>query len=156
MEHTTDCRSRLLQGSRRRPGSTFAVTWIPNKASTVCMLCSDKFTITQRRHHCRKCGFIVCGACSKTRTVITHIHPTKQLRVCSRCVSSLPSTETQERRRLSVTSSGKMGSEEEEVSSEEEEVEDNDPSTWMDSWSPYIYLRPEHIRPQAQFRSAQI
>ncbi len=160
IEHMEDCQSRLLQSGSHRPGSTFAVAWIPDQASAICMRCSDKFTVTQRRHHCRKCGFVVCGACSKRRAVINHIHPTKWLRVCTICHSSLSRTEAeaQEMSRLRGNSTGKIGLDEDEIegSSEEEEaeeqMEDHDPSRWMDSqmdsWSPYIYLKPEHVRPQ--------
>ncbi|XP_038558163.1 pleckstrin homology domain-containing family F member 1 [Micropterus salmoides] len=155
IEHIEDSQSRLLQSSGCKPGSYFAVTWIPDQASAVCMRCSDKFTMTQRRHHCRKCGFLVCGSCSKKRAVIRHIHPTKRVRVCATCHSSLSRSqaEDQEVSRLRGNSTGKIGSDEDEVegSSEEEEVEeqmeDHDPSGWMDSWSPYVYLKPEHMRP---------
>ncbi|XP_073321122.1 pleckstrin homology domain-containing family F member 1 [Pagrus major] len=154
IEHVEDCQSRLLQSSGRSPGSTFAVTWIPNKASAICMRCSDKFSVTQRRHHCRKCGFVVCGTCSKKRAVIRHIHPTKWLRVCSTCHSSLSRTEAEaeEMSRVRGNSTGKTGSDEDEVdgSSEEEEteeqMEDHDPSRWMDPWSVYVYLKPGHVR----------
>ncbi|KAF1392447.1 hypothetical protein PFLUV_G00027990 [Perca fluviatilis] len=160
MEHIEDWRSRLVQSGGCRPGSTFAVTWIPNHASAVCMRCSDKFTMAQRRHHCRRCGFVVCCACSKKRAVIQHIHPTKRLRVCTTCHSSLSTTDakTQEMSRQRGDSTEKIGSDEDELegSSEEEEaeeqMEDHDPSRWMetqmDSWSPYVYLKPDHLRPQ--------
>lgn len=159
IEHMEDCRSRLLQKGGCTPGSTFASTWIPDQASAVCMRCSDKFTVTQRRHHCRKCGFVVCGACSKKRAVIRHIHPTKWLRVCTMCHSSLSSMEAedQEVSRIRGSSTEKIGSDEEEFEgfSEEEEVEEqmeeHDPSRWMDtqmdSFSPYVYFRPEHASP---------
>lgn len=157
IEHLKDCQSKLLQSGSRRPGSTFAVTWIPDQATVICMRCTAKFTVTQRRHHCRKCGFVVCGACSKKRAVIRHIHPTKWLRVCTTCHLGLTSRaeEIQEMSRLRGSSTGKEGSDEDLVagSSEEEEaeeqMEDHDPSRWMDSWSPYVYLKPEHVRPQA-------
>lgn len=158
MDHIEECRSRLLESSDRRQGSTFAVTWIPDQASAVCMRCSDKFSLTQRRHHCRKCGFVVCGACSKHRAVIQHIHPTKGVRVCTLCHSSLLWTSVQDQGMCRVRggSTGKSGSDGEEVEgySEEEEaeeqMEDHDPSRWTDSntdsWSPYVYLKPEHVR----------
>ena len=160
IEHMEECRSKLLQSRGCLPRSTFAVTWIPDHASAVCMRCSNRFNVRQRRHHCRKCGFVVCGACSKKRAVIGHIHPTKWLRVCTMCHSSLSTTEAQAQEviRLRGSSTERIGSDEEELegSSEEEEaeeqMEDLDPSRWMepqmDSWSPYVYLRPEHVRPQ--------
>ncbi|XP_051236035.1 pleckstrin homology domain-containing family F member 1 [Dicentrarchus labrax] len=157
IEHIEDCQSRLLESSGRTLGSKYAVTWIPDQASAVCMRCSNKFTVTQRRHHCRKCGFVVCGACSKKRALIGHIHPTKGLRVCKVCHSSLSKRESeeeaQETSRVRGDSTGKTGSDEDEVEvpSEEEEaeeqMEDHDPSRWVDSWSPYVYLKPEHVRP---------
>uniref|UniRef100_G3NVU4 Pleckstrin homology and FYVE domain containing 1 n=1 Tax=Gasterosteus aculeatus TaxID=69293 RepID=G3NVU4_GASAC len=77
MEHIEECCSNLR--------SHFAVVWIPDQAAYKCMRCFDKFTPTKRRHHCRKCGFLVCNACSTKRAVISHIHPTKLLRVCRLC-----------------------------------------------------------------------
>lgn len=153
IEHMEDCRSRLLQSSGRSPVSTFAVTWIPNQDSAICMRCSEKFTITQRRHHCRKCGLVVCAACSKKRAMIRHIHPTKWLRVCTMCHLSLSRTEaeTQEFYRLRGDNTGKSGSDEDEVersSEEEEQMEDHDSSRLMYSWSPYVYFKPEHVRLQ--------
>ncbi|XP_042346303.1 pleckstrin homology domain-containing family F member 1 [Plectropomus leopardus] len=160
IEHMEDCRSRLLQKEGCRARSIFAVTWIPDQASAVCMRCSCRFSVTQRRHHCRKCGFVVCGACSKQRAVIKHIHPTKWLRVCTMCHSSLSTTpaEDQEVSRIRGSSTEKIGSDEDEAegSCEEEEaeeqMEDHNPSRWMDyqvdSWSTYVYLRPEHMRPR--------
>ena len=38
--------------------------WTPDKSSNVCLSCSSKFTTTNRRHHCRTCGELVCGSCS--------------------------------------------------------------------------------------------
>lgn len=160
MDHIEECRSRLLESSDRRPGSAFAVTWIPDQASAVCMRCSDRFSLTQRRHHCRRCGFVVCGACSKQRAVIKHIHPTKGVRVCTLCHSSLMRTEAEDQGTCPVRggSTGKSGSdgemegysEEEEEEAAEEQMEDHEPSRWMgsktDSWSPYLYLKPEHVR----------
>ncbi|XP_035019079.2 pleckstrin homology domain-containing family F member 1 [Hippoglossus stenolepis] len=146
IEHMEDCRFRLLQSGNRRPGSTFAVTWIPDQAATICMRCYNKFTVTQRRHHCRKCGFVVCSSCSKKRAVVRHIHTTKRLRVCCMCHLSLLSIgET------GLDEDGVEGSSEEEEA--EEQVEDHDTNKWMDSqmdpWSIYIYLKPEHVRPSS-------
>lgn len=154
IEHMEDCRSRLLQSSGLRPSSTFAVTWIPDQASSICMHCSNKFTVTQRRHHCRNCGFVVCSACSKKRAIIPHIHPTKWLRVCSTCHSSLSRTEAEEMSCVRGNSTEKIGSYEDEVdgSTEEEEteeqMEDHDPSRWVDPWSIYFCLKLEHVIPK--------
>ena len=38
-----------------------------------------------RRHHCRQCGNLVCGACSTGRAVLPHSTDGKPLRVCDEC-----------------------------------------------------------------------
>lgn len=38
--------------------------WVPDKDATRCMHCDTKFTLLNRRHHCRKCGHCVCGSCA--------------------------------------------------------------------------------------------
>ncbi|KAM8844880.1 pleckstrin homology domain-containing family F member 1-like [Spinachia spinachia] len=84
LEHIEECCSNLQQGGAPSV-SDFAVTWIPDRAADKCMRCFHKFSATRRRHHCRKCGFLVCNACSTQRAVLRHIHPTKPLRVCRLC-----------------------------------------------------------------------
>ena len=41
-----------------------APVWVADDESTVCLLCRATFTLVRRRHHCRKCGKLVCGKCS--------------------------------------------------------------------------------------------
>lgn len=155
MEHMESYRARLVQTSGHKPPSELAVSWIPDQASSICMRCSTKFTVANRRHHCRKCGFVVCSACSKKRAVIQHIHPTKHLRVCTLCHQHLSQAEAEacDKSRLRGDSTGKSGSEDEleRPSEEEEEPEeqmgDHDPSRWMAAWSPYVYIKPEHAAP---------
>ena len=49
------------------------------------------FTLIKRRHHCRRCGRIFCGACSSGRLVIVDSGSEKPHRVCAACVASLAS-----------------------------------------------------------------
>ncbi|CAK6960377.1 pleckstrin homology domain-containing family F member 2-like [Scomber scombrus] len=155
MEHIERCRSDLLRGSNTQSGSAFAVSWIPDHASYKCMRCLNKFTPTNRRHHCRKCGFLVCNSCSKLRAVIEHIHLTKRLRVCKLCYAS-NEEEAEERARLRGGSTEKPNPEELRedfvASSDAEEVEEElqfiAPSRWLDSqvgtWGQtgtYVYLK---------------
>lgn len=41
-------------------------TWMPDSSQVDCASCSNKFTVTRRRHHCRACGLIFCISCSST------------------------------------------------------------------------------------------
>jgi len=38
--------------------------WMPDKKSNKCQLCCILFNYTNRKHHCRSCGTLVCTACS--------------------------------------------------------------------------------------------
>ncbi|KAL6112725.1 plekhf1 [Pungitius sinensis] len=151
MQHIEDCRSILQQNRGCQTGSDFANTLIPSYASAVCMRCFGRFSVTQRRHHCRKCGYVVCAACSKTKAVIQHIHPTKGLRVCTRCHSSSLTRTTQEaqnkRPKENKSSDGEEGSSEEEEEAEEQ-MEDHDSGKWnpgnfqMEPWAIYVNFQP--------------
>ncbi|XP_029001213.1 pleckstrin homology domain-containing family F member 1 [Betta splendens] len=155
IEHMEDCRARLLQ-SGRRASSAFAVAWVPDHDSAICMRCKGKFNVTHRRHHCRKCGFVVCARCSKKKAVIEHIHPTKELRICTVCHSNLDieaNSQDMNHKRDSIEKSSSDEDEPERSSDEdntEEEMEDHDPSKWMYSegslWSPYVYIKPEQLK----------
>ena len=62
-------------------------TWKPDGSSKICSNCDSKFTFTRRRHHCRKCGELVCYKCSSQRVVIAAVDKNKQLRICDLCFS---------------------------------------------------------------------
>ncbi|XP_059204754.1 pleckstrin homology domain-containing family F member 2-like [Centropristis striata] len=157
MNHIEDCRSNLLEGgSSRQGGSTFAVAWIPDQAAFKCMRCFNKFSPTNRRHHCRKCGFLVCNACSKTREVIGNIHPTKRQRVCSLCHTR---NKGEDMSCLEGDSTPRKNSSEEdyEAASSDEEERTNTfvESRWLDSqmntWGQtdtYVYPRPVQQQPE--------
>lgn len=38
--------------------------WLDDQCSDVCLLCSMKFSFLRRKHHCRRCGTLVCHDCS--------------------------------------------------------------------------------------------
>jgi hypothetical protein len=66
--------SELLQGGRAHPliATPHLLAngdlWVPDHCSKACLLCSEKFGwfwSSYRRHHCRSCGLLVCGKCSK-------------------------------------------------------------------------------------------
>ncbi|KAH7484237.1 hypothetical protein PRIC1_003539 [Phytophthora ramorum] len=71
--------------------------WVSYETQRSCMVCSRKFGLLVRRHHCRLCGRICCGPCSKYKrhlpfTDVT-IKPTtkgachQMMKVCSTCIT---------------------------------------------------------------------
>ncbi|TDH67239.1 hypothetical protein CCR75_000445 [Bremia lactucae] len=74
--------------------------WVPDVSVDRCMLCRTDFGFWIRRHHCRRCGAVVCDSCSGSRTKFinkasknrlqTVIAPNKMAkedcRVCDACV----------------------------------------------------------------------
>lgn len=46
--------------------------WQPDAEVTFCPICRTQFSIFVRKHHCRKCGRVVCASCSPHRITIPH------------------------------------------------------------------------------------
>ncbi|RZC64962.1 hypothetical protein C5167_008649 [Papaver somniferum] len=63
--------------------------WLPDSSSPSCMLCSVRFhALMCSRHHCRFCGGIFCGECSKGRSLLPVKFRTEDPeRVCDVCCS---------------------------------------------------------------------
>lgn len=52
--------------------------WQPDAEVTQCPVCKNQFHFFYRKHHCRKCGRVVCAACSPHRITIPRqyiVHP---------------------------------------------------------------------------------
>jgi len=49
-----------------------------------CQNCAGLFTVFRRRHHCRACGLLVCGGCSRNKLVVPS-YGTVEQRACDRC-----------------------------------------------------------------------
>ncbi|KAH8049412.1 hypothetical protein JL722_11943 [Aureococcus anophagefferens] len=49
------------------PAAAPAHAWTDDAASPKCLLCDFHFTLVHRRHHCRFCGILCCGACSSKK-----------------------------------------------------------------------------------------
>eukprot|EP00050_Salpingoeca_kvevrii_P007878 m.299260 g.299260 ORF g.299260 m.299260 type:complete len:550 (-) comp14078_c0_seq1:124-1773(-) len=63
--------------------------WIPDNKVSTCMVCQTvEFTLLQRRHHCRKCGKVVCGACSQHKAMGIG-KSGKPERICNLCHEDL-------------------------------------------------------------------
>eukprot|EP01029_Cantina_marsupialis_P016026 TRINITY_DN3554_c0_g2_i2.p1 TRINITY_DN3554_c0_g2~~TRINITY_DN3554_c0_g2_i2.p1 ORF type:complete len:597 (-),score=169.99 TRINITY_DN3554_c0_g2_i2:244-2034(-) len=59
------------EGWIMNPSIVNSEEWIADAGSMRCLLCSKKFTVRFRRHHCRQCGVLCCGECSSK----SHIFP---------------------------------------------------------------------------------
>ncbi|TMW56750.1 hypothetical protein Poli38472_006760 [Pythium oligandrum] len=59
-----------------------------NKVSSACTICYHTFAVYRPRHHCRFCGSLVCGNCSKRRWPMSYNTPKKTSRICDVCVET--------------------------------------------------------------------
>eukprot|EP00494_Astrolonche_serrata_P025135 UN25396 len=77
--------------------------WQPDDVSEMCMLCNIKFTQTTRRHHCRKCGKLVCNQCSrrKLRFSMGNNNKVRYERSCDCCVNK---SHTESKQKVEVKS----------------------------------------------------
>ncbi|KAL4627243.1 hypothetical protein ACB092_05G154600 [Castanea dentata] len=69
--------------------------WLPDSAASACMLCGVRFhPIICSRHHCRFCGGIFCGECTKGRSLLpTKFRVGDPQRVCDVCCVRIESVQ---------------------------------------------------------------
>ncbi|MBN3289425.1 ZFY26 protein, partial [Polypterus senegalus] len=61
--------------------------WVPDDQQLLCMVCKkERFTMFNRRHHCRRCGRLVCNSCSTKRMLVNGCRE-DAVRVCDQCYS---------------------------------------------------------------------
>ncbi|XP_072341205.1 zinc finger FYVE domain-containing protein 26 isoform X2 [Scyliorhinus torazame] len=59
--------------------------WVPDDKASFCMVCwKERFTMFNRRHHCRRCGRVVCQSCSTNNMVLENCRESPA-RVCDQC-----------------------------------------------------------------------
>lgn len=71
--------------SRKSPNN-----WVLDKTVLACMECQEVFTMFFRRHHCRRCGRMVCANCAPANNVrpIPEWGFTESVRHCKMCYKS--------------------------------------------------------------------
>ena len=62
--------------------------WEPDAEATHCPCCTQAFGGLRRKHHCRACGRVVCGDCSKHERAVDGY--TGDQRVCDTCYLAEP------------------------------------------------------------------
>ncbi|ODV97664.1 hypothetical protein PACTADRAFT_47535 [Pachysolen tannophilus NRRL Y-2460] len=62
--------------------SKVAPEWLDSDA---CMICSNLFTLINRKHHCRSCGGVFCGQHSSKSCTLPELGITIPVRVCDNC-----------------------------------------------------------------------
>lgn len=62
--------SRRSSSNRRRESDMVLPKWQPDSEVARCPVCQTLFSFWFRKHHCRKCGRVVCAACSPHRITI--------------------------------------------------------------------------------------
>jgi len=65
--------------------------WIRDEEMKVCagLSCSTRFTVIERKHHCRRCGMIFCGRCSSKSCPVPALGFYQAVRVCDPCFADL-------------------------------------------------------------------
>jgi hypothetical protein len=63
----------------------YVVAWVLNNQSSCCMSCDKTFGLLRWKHHCRKCGYLVCHACSPSTTAIPELNEMNGSRICKGC-----------------------------------------------------------------------
>ncbi|CAO3617505.1 unnamed protein product [Cunninghamella blakesleeana] len=87
-----------------RQNKTRKFIWELDENVKDCRRCDKKFGLLNRRHHCRRCGLIVCDKCSTFRTFLSaseilqnpnapmesaHVLESQHHRVCDKCRADL-------------------------------------------------------------------
>ncbi|EDO48452.1 predicted protein [Nematostella vectensis] len=68
---------------------------MPDAQATACVICTEPFGMFNRRHHCRRCGRVVCSVCSPHSCVV-HGYGKALVRVCSTCYERIYRSMAQE------------------------------------------------------------
>ncbi|RWS15865.1 Pleckstrin domain-containing family F member 2-like protein [Dinothrombium tinctorium] len=89
MQHIQRCVDELIKRTGKQPTGEHAAVWVPDAEARRCMHCNkSEFSLLNRRHHCRSCGAVICGACSKHKFLIP-TQSSKPVRVCDTCFDKL-------------------------------------------------------------------
>ncbi|KAJ8380472.1 hypothetical protein SKAU_G00012500 [Synaphobranchus kaupii] len=85
-----DGRGRVFSWSvSDQPGRSAADHWVKDEVVDSCSGCAVRFSLTERRHHCRNCGQLFCQKCSRFQSDIKRLKISSPVRVCQNCYYNL-------------------------------------------------------------------
>ncbi|XP_035247122.1 WD repeat and FYVE domain-containing protein 3 isoform X4 [Anguilla anguilla] len=85
-----DGRGRVFSWSvSEQPGRSAADHWVKDELVDSCSGCAVRFSLTERRHHCRNCGQLFCQKCSRFQSEIMRLKISSPVRVCQNCYYNL-------------------------------------------------------------------
>ncbi|XP_041447245.1 WD repeat and FYVE domain-containing protein 3 isoform X2 [Xenopus laevis] len=85
-----DSRGRVFSWSvSDQPGRSAADHWVKDEGMDNCSGCAARFSLTERRHHCRNCGQLFCQKCSRFQSEIKRLKISSPVRVCQNCYYNL-------------------------------------------------------------------
>lgn len=100
VQHNNMKLNPLLFGftTRIQNNVNFVKLSLPSYAGGYCLAAISSYhgVLTKSQHHCRKCGSLVCGACSSRSFKLANIG--KRCRVCDRCFEELTGTALKKKR----------------------------------------------------------
>jgi hypothetical protein len=70
-----------------KPGKGLVDHWMKDDGTDSCQACGIRFTMYERRHHCRNCGNLFCSSCSRYQAEIPRLKIHQPVRVCKQCHS---------------------------------------------------------------------
>lgn len=84
----SDAQKNAVCGVNECPADAAAL-WVPDAVVGSCTICQSAFKVYFRRHHCRRCGAVVCGNCSGKRSILFVGDSAREERVCNPCFKVL-------------------------------------------------------------------
>eukprot|EP00058_Branchiostoma_floridae_P010550 XP_002596038.1 hypothetical protein BRAFLDRAFT_202950 [Branchiostoma floridae] len=85
-----DARGRVYSWSvAEQPGRVMTDNWTKDEGVDSCTACGLRFSLTERKHHCRNCGQVFCARCSRYQSEIRSLRVTTPVRVCQACYNIL-------------------------------------------------------------------
>lgn len=80
VEHHEDAgNGHVLSGYQSPP------RWVEDALVEACASCSAQFDLLTRKHHCRGCGLVFCGACSSQTDRVVKFGLLEPVRLCNAC-----------------------------------------------------------------------